>query len=107
MNTLSDKPLNCENEACGRSAGAKTGDVEKCVLPQDGAVRWSLQLQCKLVGDGHEGWVSFANKLNEVCGAGAVQHLGDLHASELTVIGSELTVPAQPVLDKKGFSELA
>ena len=67
------------------------------ILPQDGAVRWSLQLQCKLVGDGHEGWVSFANKLNEVCGAGAVQHLGGLHTSELTVA-------AQPVMDTSRVS---
>ena len=62
------------------------------ILPQYGAVRWSLriQLQCKLVGDGHGGWVSFANKPNEVRGAGAVQHLGGLR-----------------VVDKKGVSELA
>ena len=66
-------------------------------LPKAGVVRWSLQLQCKLLGDGHEGRASFANKLNGVCGAGAVRHLGGLHASELTVVETNIN----------GFSELA
>ena len=66
-------------------------------LPKAGAVRWSLQLQCKLVGDGPEGWVSFANRLNEVWGAGVVQHLGGLHTSELTAT-------AQPVMDTSGVN---
>ena len=65
------------------------------ILPRDGAVRWSLQLQCKLVGDGPEGWacLSFANKLKVLCGV--VKHLGGLHASELAVT-------APPVTDTKG-----
>ena len=67
--------------------------------PKDGTVRWGLELQCKLVGDayGPEGWVSFANRPNEVCGAGVVQHLGGLHASELAVT-------AQPVMDTSGVT---
>ena len=64
-------------------------------LPQEGAVQWSLQLQCKLVGDGPEGWACFASKLKECCGD--VQHLGDLHASG----------PAAPVMGVRAVTELA
>ena len=63
-------------------------------LPQEGAVRWSLQLQCKLIGDGPEGWLSFANKLEEL--GSVVHHLGGLHGSEPRV-----------VVDTKGSSGLA
>ena len=67
-------------------------------LPKADAVRWSLQLQCKLIGDGPEGWLSFANKLEEL--GSVVHHLGGLHVDELTVT-------ARPVMDTNGFSELA
>ena len=50
-------------------------------LPKSGAVRWSLQLQCELVGDGPGGRACFASKPEGCCGG--VQHLGDLHASGL------------------------
>ena len=63
-------------------------------LPKAGAVRWSLQLQCKLIGDGPKGWLSFANKLEEL--GSVVHHLGGLHGSEPTV-----------VVDTKGSSGLA
>ena len=64
-------------------------------LPTAGAERLSLQLQCKLVGDGPEGWACFASKPKECCGD--VQHLGDLHASG----------PAAPVMGARAVSELA
>ena len=73
-------------------------------LPTAGAERLSLQLQCKLVGDGPEGWACFASKLKERCSDHDhdVQHLGDLHASELAV-----TAHAVPVMATRGVSELA
>jgi hypothetical protein len=63
-------------------------------LPQEGAVRWSLQLQCKLIGDGPKGWLTFANKLEEL--GSVVHHLGGLHGSEPRV-----------AVDTKGSSGLA
>ena len=51
------------------------------ILPKDGAVQLSMQLQCKLAGDGPEAWAHFATKLKDCCGV--VEHLGDLHASDM------------------------
>ena len=56
--------------------------TQKCgILPKDGAVQLSMQLQCKLAGDGPEVWAHFATKLKDCCGV--VEHLGDLRASAL------------------------